>query len=491
MRLHFAFWILLISCGVYAEDWSDEVLYFVITDRFVDGDLSNNLNLQRDNPGGFHGGDFKGLTQQLDEIVDLGATALWITPVQQQIKKPTYAGAAGSDSFQHWGFHGYWIDDFEKIEPRLGSEAELKQLVDAAHQRGLKVLLDVIYNHAGYGSKYTRMKASDGRFYTRLGEGDCASDPVKCRVGGLPDFRTELPEIREYLLKQNIALAKRTGIDGFRLDTFKHIEDDFWSQHRDLTHKELGDDFFLLAEQWGANYKSLDPFFANDRIDAGFDFSFKGNCESFVNGRGRAIAFAAYLKKRHKIRDGYLAAHYLSTHDEPMALASMDSDINKFKICVAVQMTSKGLPVIYYGEEVARKGNHWPTNRKDMPWGNRDIQPGKGDDRNESLRNYYKQLIAIRKKHPALYKGDYSLLSGRQDPLLAYALKDSASGDAVVVLVNRDKTEQQGNYSLSKILPASSTLKDELTGEEIELNSEQLQVSIAPQSVQILVVKQD
>jgi glycosidase len=135
--------------------WADEVLYFVLIDRFADGDPSNNAGVERRNPGGWHGGDLKGLTQQLDGLKELGVTALWINPVQMQQKRGMPAQSAGQGTFTHEGFHGYWMHDFEAMDPHFGTEADLKNLVDASHQRGIKVLLDIVINHAGYTSSYS------------------------------------------------------------------------------------------------------------------------------------------------------------------------------------------------------------------------------------------------------------------------------------------------------------------------------------------------
>ena len=291
--------LLLPALSWAAADWSDDILYFVLIDRYADGDSSNNRRVERSNPGGYHGGDLKGLTQHLDELADLGITALWINPVQKQIPRGIYASAPanlGIGEFKHWGFHGYWIDDFTAMEPQFGTLDDLKHLVEEAHKRHIKVLLDVVYNHAGYGSSYESRRTSDGQSWMRSGEGNCEIDPVTCSVGGLPDFKTELPEVRDYLLNANINLARQAGVDGFRLDTFKHVDTDFWLEHRRRTRAELGKDFFLLAEYWGGTASSLDPFFARDEIDAGLDFSFKGSCESFVNGRGRTVAYGSYLE---------------------------------------------------------------------------------------------------------------------------------------------------------------------------------------------------
>jgi alpha-amylase len=471
-----------------ANDWSNEVLYFVLIDRFSDGDSSNNINVQRSNPGGYHGGDLKGLADHLDELSDLGVTALWINPVQKQMAHPMYAQAPaklGIGEFQHYGFHGYWIEDFGAMEPHFGSVADLKHLVDEAHKRGIKVLLDVVYNHSGYNSQYIDRKTTTGESWMRMAEGNCEVDAIKCRVGGLPDFKTELPEVRNYLLQANIGLAKQAGVDGFRLDTFKHVETDFWLEHRQRTRSELGKNFFLLAEYWGGTASSLDPFFALDEVDSGFDFSFKGSCESFANGRGRTIAFGSYLGKRHVIRKGYQVAHYLSSHDEPMALANLGGDKDKFRLCVAIQMTSIGIPVIYYGEEVGRGGSEWPTNRNDMPWGNRGIDPGKGIARDESLRDYYKSLLHVRRAHPALTRGDYSLLSSPQEKLLAYQRTDADSGDQVIVIANRDAVTAQADYPLPESW-AGKSMVDAMTGTPIQVEAGRLKLDLAPISTRIL-----
>jgi glycosidase len=490
--LIFCILFLLPAFSWAAPDWSGDILYFVLIDRYADGDSSNNLRVERSNPGGYHGGDLKGLTEHLDEIADLGVTALWINPVQKQVPKPVYASAPpqlGIPEFQHWGFHGYWIDDFNAIEPQFGTLDDLKHLVAEAHKRHIKVLLDVVYNHAGYGSHYESLRTSDGQPWMRSGEGNCDVDPITCSVGGLPDFRTELPEVRDYLLNANINLAKEAGVDGFRLDTFKHVGTDFWLEHRRRTRAELGDNFFLLAEYWGGDASSLDPFFQRDEIDAGFDFGFKGSCESFVNGRGRAVAYGSYLASRHKVRKGYLLADYLSSHDEPMALYDMGGDKAKFRICAAIQMTSIGIPVIYYGEEVARAGSIWPLNRTDMPWGDRDILPGKGKPRDENMREYYKKLLHIRRHHPALSRGDYTLLSGPKDAVLAYIRHDTVSGDAVMVLVNRNDKETAADFMLPGAWPGiwnGKPVSNELNGKQVTIADGHIELSMAPESVQIL-----
>jgi alpha-amylase len=471
------------------RDWSDAVLYFVILDRFADGSGANNTNVDRGNPGGFHGGDLAGLTAQLDEIAGLGATAIWITPVARQIDycppaQPPAGVSVPGGWFEHCAFHGYWADDYQTLDPRFGTEAELKALVDAAHARGMKVLLDVVYNHVGYDSRYLKDPAKAGWFRTR--PVDCAVDELRCQVGGLPDLRTELPEVQDYLLDAQLGLAARTGLDGFRLDTVKHVEHEFWQRHRRETRGRLGQDFFLLAEVWGGSATVLEDYFAPDEMDAGFDFTFKGSCESFVQGKGRTVAFASYLEKRHKVRSGHHLAHYLSSHDEPMALHSLGGDRDAFRLCVALQMTTLGIPTIYYGEEVARDGSVWPLNRNDMPWGKRGVLPGQGLQRDESLREYYRKLIEARRQNTALSRGAFRQLASEGD-LLVFERFDAASGNAAVVAVNRGLAEA----SASVAAPAAWTgsVGEVLAGGAAALTGGRLNVVVPPRQARVYVAK--
>lgn len=471
------------------RDWSEAVLYFVLVDRFADGDPASNANHQPDNPGGWHGGDLRGLAAQLDEIAELGATAIWINPVQQQIDVGLPVDAireAGVEQwFEHWGFHGYWMDDFESMDPHFGTEADLRALVDAAHARGLRVLLDVVYNHSGYGSKYEVDPAYEG--WVRSTRPDCEADALRCRVGGLPDFVTEDWQVADYLLEANLGLAKRSGVDGFRLDTVKHIDHEFWRRHRARTRAELGDDFFLLAEVWGGSAEVLDEWFAGDEMDAGFDFSFRGSCRDFVAGRMRAIAWSAYLERRHRVRNGYLLAHYLSSHDEPLQLHEMGGDRQRFKLCVAAQMTTLGIPVIYYGEEVARRGSIWPTNRNDMPWGARPIEPGAGEVRDEDLRAWYRTLIALRRGHPALSRGGYTRLHADGD-LLVFRRNDPDSGDAAIVAINRGES---GAFATVPAPAGWAGALDGITGDEARLGEDGLEVRVPALGVRIYVAASD
>lgn len=461
------------------SDWSDAVLYFVIVDRFADGDPTNDIAVDRSAKGAFHGGDFRGLSAQLDEIASLGVNAIWVTQIVRNI--PGFVSGAG---FSDWAYHGYWADDFTALDPRFGTEAEIRAFVDACHARGIRVLLDVVYNHAGYGSRYTIDPKTRGWLRTEE-TGTCGNDDLTSCVSGLPDFRTERPEVADYLLSAQIGWAKRLGVDGFRLDTVKHVDHPFWREHRRRTREALGKGFFLLGEVWGGDAEVLDPWFAGDELDAGFDFGFAGSALGWLQGRGRTVAFDRYLKSREKVRPGRLLAHFLSSHDVPGALFRLQGDKELFRLAAVLQMTAAGIPTIYYGEEVGRAGGDWPENRSDMPWGERRILPGAGQPRDEALRRYYVRVVAARNAHPALRRGAHETLSADGD-LLVFQKRDAPAKDAVVVAVNRG-TEPAAARFMPPPEWSGARVRDLLGGDApVPFADGQVGFTLAPRSAVVL-----
>jgi alpha-amylase len=231
----------------------------------------------------------------------------------------------------------------------------------------------------------------------------------------------------------------------------------------------------------------LEPWFAPDELDAGFDFGFQGNVLGFVQGRGRTVAFNRYLEKRQKVRAGHLVAHYLSSHDTPGALFQLKGDLALFRLAAALLFTTSGIPVIYYGDEVARLGGEWPDNRSDMPWGRRGVLPGEGLPRDETLRRDYQKLIGIRKTHPALSRGQHAGLSAEGD-LYVFARRDPPSGDAVVVAINRGSAPATATFGVPPEWGSASAV-DLLDSSAAGLapNGGSLTLTVAPRGYRILV----
>jgi alpha-amylase len=219
-------------------------------------------------------------------------------------------------------------------------------------------------------------------------------------------------------------------------------------------------------------------------MDAGFDFSFQGSAIGWLQGRGRTVAFDRYLKQREKVRGGYLLSHFLSSHDVRGGLDLLEGDKELFRLAAVLQFTSAGLPTIYYGEEVARPGGDWPDNRSDMPWGERNIKPGAGKPRDESMREMYRKLIAIRKAHPALSRGIHTALSTTGD-LLVFSRKDEASGDEVIVAVNRGAEAAELDVPVAHWSVGAVT--DVWSGEQFNVSEGRVRATVGPKGHRIIV----
>lgn len=439
------------SVSARAADISDEIIYFVMVDRFADGDTNNNFDVDLGNPLAFQGGDLVGLMAQLDEISSLGATMIWITPVALQISAPIV-----NDHGNFYPHHGYWAEDLGQVDPRYGTEADLKALVDGAHDRGMKVILDVVYNHLGYGMEHDPTFAE----WLRYGDECSGSDPIISCLAGLPDFRTELPEVREYLFETQLGLAERVGLDGFRLDTVRHVTHGFWQEHRDLVDARLGEDFVLLGEVWDADRFVARKYFPNDEMDGLFDFSFRDRVIKLVSGVYDAAKFGRYLDKRHDVEAGYSLAPFLSNHDMPMLLSMFGGDTRALAMATTIMLTIEGPPVIPYGEEIGRQGGIWPDNREVMAWGERDILPGTGMARDEILRDVFVDLIALRKQFSDLRGDDFEVVYSDDDALAYMRGKD------VLVVINRHKTESSVQFDMP--LDSHWRLLFSSTGENLE-----------------------
>jgi alpha-amylase len=262
------------------------------------------------------------------------------------------------------------------------------------------------------------------------------------------------------------------------------VEHDFWRLHRERSRAELGEDFFLLGEVWGGDNQVMEPWFESDEMDAGFDFGFQGSTVGFVLGRGRPVAYDRYLQRREEVRAGHLVSHYLSSHDTDGALFTLEGNTELFRLAVGLQMTAAGIPCIYYGEEVGRPGGTWPDNRSVMPWGERDIAPGAGLPRDEVMRAWYRQLIAVRRAHPALWRGERQGLEFGQDHFV-FARHDTATEDRVLVAVNRAASPVTATVALPPDWPADP-LTDQLDGVGFAPADGTLELAIPARGLRIL-----
>ena len=398
-------------------DWDEAVIYFMVTDRFFDGDSSNNAangaDTTGDNPGLYHGGDFKGVTEKLDYLKELGVNTIWITPIVENIKGVTVGDGTGDVPF-YAAYHGYWASDFTKLNPALGTEAEFQTLIDTAHEKGMKIMVDIVVNHAGYGMEETDQFPGMLRDKADVNEEDHELGGYQA---GLPDFLTELPEVRNKIIQWQVDWAKK-GVDFFRVDTVQHVEDTTWRAFKNELTK-ANPKFKMIGEYFGAGYNSNNGNrIGNGQMDSLLDFDFNDWATEFVGGG--ILSVEKKLADRNKaLNNTYLTGQFLSSHDENgFQAALIDKGWSKADAAAAayaaatLQITAKGQPVIYYGEEIGLTGmNDYPkqTNRYDFDW--TELETQKTTD--NSIYNHYKKMLSIRSEYADVFaKGTRQSVSG-------------------------------------------------------------------------------
>lgn len=457
-------------------DWRDAVLYFVFVDRFFDGNPGNNGSPVPGvaTPANYQGGDFVGVTQKLQEgyFTDLGINALWITV---PFENTNSAGAGiGGDTNNYSAYHGYWPTDLNSVESRFGTQQELQDLIDEAHSRDIKVIVDYAMNHVHIESQVYQQNPgwfwplNDNGKYCVCGA-DCAwdgADGRKCWFTDyLPDFNFNVQAARDYSVGNAIQWIKDLGIDGYRLDAVKHIEDswllDLRSRVKSEIETETQQHFYMVGETFtgdkGVIASYVDP---NTKLDGQFDFPMRN---AIVNSVLIRNAPMTDLENFLVGNDGYYGSGIMSTfvgnHDVPRpihfaldtplwadawadgkerawqnqpGLPSGTSAFERLATSFTILYTLPGVPLVYYGDEIGLPGAGDPDNRRFMQWS--------GYSAGQTLlRDHLSVLAQIRADHPALRRGTRSTLSVNADTL---AYRMSTNGDEVVVLLNRGDSAQ-------------------------------------------------
>jgi len=452
-------------------DWDESRIYFLLTDRFYDGDETNNINVDKSHLEAYHGGDFRGLIDKLDYLDELGINTLWITPIVDNIDFNQGAGFGG----KQYGYHGYWAKDFTKLDEHLGDIETFKELIEKAHDRGIKIMVDVVLNHTGYGLKPGDSQAGvteedKARFKDMLRTNGLSANinPIKGELDGLPDFITENADVREQIIEWQTGWLERARtdrgdtIDYFRVDTVKHVETTTWVAFKNaLTAIDPG--FKLLGEYFGGTVEGDGGMLESGQMDALLDFGFKAQARNFANGSIDAVD--AYLQDREsKLSNTKMMAQFLSSHDEDGFLSHyVDGDKSKLMLAAALQITAKGIPVIYYGEELGRSG----ANARDMSQGqfseNRSAMPWERLDEEQQLHEHYTKLLHIRAKYSKLYaKGERSKLAG-SDELGYLAFNKKYGNDNIVTAINTAK--EAAAVTLPVPFAPGTTATDEYSGE--------------------------
>ncbi|WP_443051525.1 pullulanase-type alpha-1,6-glucosidase [Streptomyces sp. NBC_00234] len=402
------------------HDLTREQFYFVMPDRFANGDTSNDrggltgsrleTGYDPTDKGFYQGGDLKGLTNRLDYIKGLGTTAIWLAPI---FKNRPVQGM-GKDASA--GYHGYWITDFTQVDPHFGTNADLSKLIDKAHGKGMKVFFDVITNHTAdtvdyaekeygykpkgafpyldedgrpfddsagmaevdadsfpYTPKSTGAKVpawlNDPTMYHNRGDSTYAGESTEYGdFSGLDDLWTERPEVVSGMEKIYEKWVRDFDIDGFRIDTVKHVDLDFWTQWAtaldDYAAERGRDDFFMFGEVYSADTAITSPYVTRGRLDSTLDFPFQEAARQYASQGAPAAKMAAVYADDYRYTtdkaNAYEQVTFLGNHDMGRIGTFLKQDnpqagdaelLGRARLANELMFLGRGNPVIYYGDE--------------------------------------------------------------------------------------------------------------------------------------------
>lgn len=448
-------------------DWDEAVVYFMMTDRFFDGNESNNTasgaDTYGDNPGLYHGGDFAGVTTKLDYLQNLGVNTIWITPIVENIKGVAVTDEGSKDVPYNAAYHGYWASDFTKLNPTLGTTEEFETMISEAHKRGMRIMVDIVVNHAGYGTEST--------FADMLRDKSVSEGDIKSWQSGLPDFATENADVRAKLVEWQTAWMKDYGVDYFRVDTVKHVDSTTWAALKNSTTK-VNSSFKMIGEYFGAGYASNGSSLGTGQMDADLDFDFNDQATSFVSGNISSVE--KFLSARNSaLNNTYMTGQFLSSHDEDGFKAALmkgkeytkDEATSAALVAATLQLTAKGIPVIYYGEEVGLSGlNNYPyqTNRYDM-----DFSLATEDN---VTYQHYKNLLSIRNAYTDVFtRGSRTVVAGSDEECYDVVSR-SYGGTTLYVGMNIKDTVKEVKVPVS--LAAGTEVKDLYSGATYTVGSD-------------------
>ncbi len=538
---------------------TDDVMYFVMPDRFNNGDVSNDrggieggVNDHGFDPthkGMFHGGDLKGLTVKLDYLADMGISAVWLTPIFKN--KPTQGNTVNVTA----GYHGYWVTDFTQIDPHIGTNDDLKNLVKEAHKRNMKVIFDIITNHTAdvikyeecypsgqnslnvplceYRGKadypYTTVGNADGtainegflgddvghqtaenfakltnnnfaytpyvpeaeknvkvpawlndiRYYHNRGDSEWKGESsLYGDFAGLDDVFTEHPDVKKGFIDIYKFWVEEFKIDGFRIDTVKHVNDSFWQEFAPAIKKAADGvgvpEFYMFGEVYEFNPEKLSHYTTVSGLPAVLDFGFQGTANAVISESQPTAKLADFYAQDRFYKtekyDASILPTFLGNHDmgrigrfimEKNEGISDEEALKRSKLAHALMFFTRGVPVIYYGDEQGFTGDgHDQDAREDMFESqvasyndNRNI----GSDVSPEVDNFnqdhplYKtiqEFAALKRAHVALRSGVQTVLKTEdQAGVFAFSREDQPSGEKLIVVLNT--AEEQRPFEAS------------------------------------------
>ena len=424
--------------GIHAND----LVYLVMPDRFANGDPSNDQFpdqedkiADRANPVARHGGDIKGVQDHLDYLKDLGVTTVWMTPVFENNMPRMNEGL-----FNMSGYHGYWITNHYEVDKRMGGNEAYKNLIDAAHQKNMKIIQDAVYNHVGsYHHTVKDLPMNDWlnqwpAYQPSNHRDEVFFDPYSAKtdkeimVGGwftphLPDLNLANPYVANYVIQNTIWATEMFGIDGWRVDTYKYCDEKFLNQINSALEKEFPT-ITVFGEAW-TNTITGGAYFAQNNLQSPFKHNLQGITDFPMNGAildavNQKTDFTTGVNRLYMTlaqdilyKDPMRNCIFLDNHDMNRALSMVGEKTDKYKMALGLLLTLRGIPQIYYGAEIAMKNFKNPNEaevRKDFPGGwvgdsvNK-FSPAGMNAVEQEVFNYVRKLALFRQTSSAIGSG--------------------------------------------------------------------------------------
>lgn len=417
-------------------------IYFVLLDRFVDGDASNNgQGYAPDDPQGWHGGDLAGLIGKLDYLHDLGMRTIWLSPIAKVEWEK--AGETG-------GFHGYWLEDPYALDPHWGTEQELKTLREKLDALDMSLVLDVVTNHTGY---HVSLREEKPDWFHHNGAVQDWHDPVQAEtfdVHGLPDLAHENPQVREWLYGATKHWWSVLRPDGLRMDAVRHVPIDFWADYNQRVAKLGGKDFVLLGELFDGSPAVVADTWAKGHFRQMFDFPLHyAMVDAFCrNDHAGKLAAMMELDRVYPDPDGLVT--FLDNHDLARIRSLCGSEA-AVRNALTFMFGVRGMPSITYGTEVGLEGKGEPENRADMRF------------EETGLTAHLRALSALRGSRDDLGSTSTRVLAADRDLLVLLRV-----GATHASLVTWNRTGAATVVNLPTAAGASSA-KDLLTGDAVAL----------------------
>ncbi|WP_028402556.1 alpha-amylase family glycosyl hydrolase [Ectobacillus panaciterrae] len=407
--------------------WQDEIIYFIMVDRFNNGDKKNDYNVDPTNLKAYNGGDLQGIIERLDYIQKMGFTAICLTPVVDN---------------EEGGYHGYWPNDYFKVEEHFGSMKDLKQLVKEVHKRDMKIILDFVGNHTGYKHPWLNDPTKKDWYHEKqpiLGEDQQSVE--NGWLAGLPDLKQENPEVKKFLIDNAKWWIRQTDVDGFRLDAVKHVPKEFWSEFSKEV-KSVKPNFFLMGEV-SNNDPTYIAAYEETGIDAFLNFPYQ---KEITDAFGKPDVSADRLYNEWKrdeqfYKNPYMLGTFIDNHDVKrftrVAKENKYYPPTRLKLALTYLYTSPGIPIVYYGTEIALDGGEAPDNRRLMDF-----------NTDEKFLGFITKLGELRNQLPALRRGTFDLLYDK-DGMSVF--KRTYKNETIVVAINNTTKAQKVHFTTEQL----------------------------------------